>query len=510
MQSYRSSSSRRIAVLWLVGGLLLILLGTLAPFNFTRLSIGKKDALRSFFQHSSDWFDFYGNILLFFPYGLGLGLLLKSRVMPLWMRLVSLVGLSFGLTVTVEVLQLFLPSRASSATDIVTNTIGGTLSGLCILLGWRRYVRQIFHWIEGAWSNIGAVVGMLLLWVGLMNGALLTLQSMTNLNWETGFRLAIAQEVTGEFPWSGTVSGLSMGSRALNQAEVSTLFQSPTFPDLTAVKLNDDLKVELKAEPNAKARRFTQDQPPRDTIAAILRSQQFTLSTTIAVQDFDQPEPARIITLSLDQYQRNVALLQEGDRLIVAVRSPITGYNGDRFILTARRSLEIRPYRIVVTYREGRLRLYTASNRSAPPLDSTLDELILKPEFTFFQYILPDHGAHVGLEEVNQRWFASRFYPIVFYAIWSLPLGILVLRVFTLVLTSRRRSSVWQMIWVRIGFMMTVGLLTLLFTVTLTTSVSEFSLAKWGICWGLGVLPMVWNILPLDRIHRGLLKSRSA
>ena len=513
MQFHRSSSSR-IVVLWLVGGLLLILLGTLAPFNFTPLSMGKKEALRSFFQHPSDGFDFYGNIVLFFPYGVGLGLLLKGRVMPLWMKLVSLVGLSFGLTVTVEVLQLFLPSRSSSATDIFTNTIGGTFSGLYVLLDWRRYTRQILDWLQWEWSRTGMVVGLLLLWVGLMNGSALTLQSMTDLtNWSTEFRLAIAQEVTGEFPWSGTVSGLSMGSRALNEAEVSTLFQSPTFPDLSAVGLKADLKIDREGEPNAKTRRFTQDQPPQDAIAAILQSQQFTLSTTIEIKDIDPSDHPRIVTISQDKYQRNVALLQEGDRLIVAVRSPVTGYNGDRFILTARRSLEIRPYRIVVTYREGRLRLYTASNTASNTIFNTtaptLDELILKPEFTLFQYILPDHGSHVSLDEVNQRWFASRFYPIVFYAIWSLPLGILVLRVFTLVFTSRRRSSVWQMIWIRIGFMMAVGSLTLVFTTTLTTSVSEFSLTKWGICWGLGVLPMVWSILPLDRAYHNLRKSRS-
>ena len=495
-----------MVILWLMGGLLLILLGTLGPFNFTPLSMGKKEALRSFFQHPSDGFDFYGNIVLFFPYGFGLGLLLKGRVMPLWMKLVSLVGLSFGLTVTVEVLQLFLPSRSSSATDIFTNTIGGTLSGLYVLLDWRRYARQVVGLLQWEWSRTGMVMGLLVLWVGLMNGSALTLQSMTDLtNWSTEFRLAIAQEVTGEFPWSGTVSGLSMGSRALNEAEVSTLFQSATFPDLSAAGLKADLKI----EPNAKARRFTQDQPPRDAIEAIFRSQQFTLSTTIEIKDIDPSDHPRIMSISLDKYQRNVALLQEGDRLIVAMRSPVTGYNGDRFILTARRSLEVRPYRIVVTYREGRLRLYTASNTTSNTTAPTLDELILKPEFTLFQYILPDHGSHVGLDEVNQRWFASRFYPIVFYAIWSLPLGILVLRVFTLVLTSQRRSSVWQMIWIRIGSMMTVALLTLLFAMTLTTSVSEFSGIKWGICWGFSVLPMLWGVLPLDRVHHRLLKSRS-
>ena len=336
-----------------------------------------------------------------------------------------------------------------------------------------------------------------------MNGSALTLQSMTGLtNWSTEFRLAIAQEVMGEFPWSGTVSGLSMGSRALDEADVSTLFQLPTFPALTEAELN----YEFKASQN---RRFTQDQPARDAINAIFQSQQFTLSTTIEVKDIDPSEHPRIITISLDEYQRNVALLQEGDRLIVAMRSPITGHNGDRFILTARRSLEIRPYRIVVTYREGRLRLHTASNTASNTTAPTLDELILKPEFTFFQYILPDHGANLGLNEVNQRWFDSRFYPIVFYAIWPLPLGILVLRVFTLVSLPWSRSSVWQMIWIQIGFMMTVGLLILLFAMTLTTSVSGFSLTKWGFCWGLGTLPMVWTVLPLDRVCRGFLKSRS-
>lgn len=116
----------------------------------------------------------------------------------------------------------------------------------------------------------------------------------------------------------------------------------------------------------------------------------------------------------------------------MAVRTPITGYNGDRFILTARRSLEPKPYKIVVTYRAGGLRLYTQTETTDKITALTLDGLILKPEFTFFQYILPDQGSHVGLDEVNQRWFDSRFYPIVFCAIWSLPLGTLALRVFTL------------------------------------------------------------------------------
>jgi VanZ family protein len=529
IQSFRRHPSRS-SILWLVGGLLLVLLGTLAPFNFTPLAIGKKDAIKTFFQPRSDWFDFYGNIVLFFPYGLGLGGLIQTRKLPIGVKIGFLVLLSFGLTLVVEVLQLWLPSRASSATDLLTNTVGGILSGLYVLCNWRPYAHQLGRKLQLWWSKTWVVAGLLLAWLVLMNGVTLKLQSMTDLTeWNPEFRLTIGNEVTGNLFWDGQVSGLSLRSQALEEGEILPLLQSPQFPTLPGTQLDYDLTgspphadrsglnapplirqtepIDLSSQPDRPIQWLSQEEPARDVINAIRQSHAFTLATTIVPNDLEQYGPdgsVPILTFSWDQYQRNLGLLQIGDRLIVAVRVPVTGYNGDHFILMRSEPLEKRASRIVVTYREGRIRLYSDRNtdRSDSPLNSNqpiLDELILKPEFTFFQYVLPDNGHNFGLSEVNHRKFQSQLYPLVFYAIWSLPLGILMLRVFTLVLTRARHSRVTQ-IWL----MLVAALPTLLFSLVLTTSISEFSPTKWLICWCFSLFPMIWSFWKFDRILRPL------
>ncbi len=491
----------RLAALWCLGGLLFIIMGTLAPYNFTALSIGKKDALKTFFQHSSDWFDFYGNIVLFFPYGYGLGKLLKSRKLPLWSQMGLLVLFSFSATLMVEVLQLFLPSRSSSVTDLFTNTLGGMLSGVYVLLGWQRQARKVMVAIGRGWSHTGVVTGLIVVWMLLMNAVPLKLQSMTDLStWDASFPLVMGNDGLGRQPWNGNVSEMFLMPQALDASQIPSSFQSPQFPKLTA--------------PVLLGKSWTQADFSPDAVNAIRQSNQFTLATTIELRDLKQAGPddqdgrVTILTIALDQYQRNISLFQQFDRLVVTVRSPITGYSGDLFLLMNRQNLEPQTYRLLITYAEGRLRLYinpsaNPSGDSSADLDTlidriTLNELILKPEFTFFQYILPNRGQNLDLNAVNHRTLPSTLYPLTFYAIWSIPLGILVLRVFTLAFPIARRSRLTQL-WL----MVLTGLPTLLFALILTTSVSEFSPIKWGICWVFSLIPMVWQFWHLDRLsHR--------
>ncbi len=525
----------RTSLYWFVGGLLLVLVGTLAPFNFTPLAISKKNAIKSFFKHPSDWFDFYGNIVLFFPYGLGLGGLLKVRRLPIATKIGSLVLLSFGLTFTVEVLQLLLPSRSSSATDLFTNTLGGTLSGLYVLFDWIRYARQIGRTLIVSWSKRWVVVGLLVAWLALMSGVTLKLQSMTDLtDWNPEFRLTIANEATGDMVWDGQVSGLSLISQALEDGDVRSLLQATQFPTLPDAQLDYDLtgkppyadRSRLNAPPllwrpyppetisPLEIRKpvrpmpwFSQDEPAREVINAIRQSHAFTLSTTIATNQLEQygPDgPVPILTVSWDVYQRNVSLLQSGDRLLATVRTPLTGNNGEHFVLRSAERLENRPYRVVMTYQEGRLRLYTTGlPRGQTPSEFTMSELILKPEFTFFKFVMPQEGQNLGLSEVNHSQFQSKIYPLVFYAIWSLPLGTLLLRVFTLVLPIAHRSRLTQL-WL----MVLASLPTLLLAGLLTTSVSAFSPTKWLICWIFSLLPMIWQFGNFDRLVHRLVRGR--
>ena len=138
---------------WIFGGIFFIVMLTLFPFNFQAIAWGKKDAVKEFFRNASDFFDFFGNIFLFSPFGYGLSQWLKPKQFALFRKLILILGLSFALTLTIESLQLFLPNRSTSAIDLFTNTVGGTLGGAYGLLSWQRHFISIITGLKKPGHN---------------------------------------------------------------------------------------------------------------------------------------------------------------------------------------------------------------------------------------------------------------------------------------------------------------------------------------------------------------------
>lgn len=81
--------------------------------------------------------EFAANIAMFFPIGLFLLLLFGRR---LWWLAMSL---GFGLTVAIELAQVFIPTRVSDPRDIVANTCGAVLGVLIGLALTARKARSI-------------------------------------------------------------------------------------------------------------------------------------------------------------------------------------------------------------------------------------------------------------------------------------------------------------------------------------------------------------------------------
>jgi glycopeptide antibiotics resistance protein len=150
-----SNSSPHRSIFITLSSVLLILLVTLLPFNFTAEGVTFRNAIRSFFQHGSGFSDIVGNVFLFMPFGIDLAYELRQRrVRPKATFLLVLI-LSTALSLLVETLQVFLPWRASSWIDICTNTAGGAI-GAAIYLAWQRtfpngsrtIAKQIRHWLS--------------------------------------------------------------------------------------------------------------------------------------------------------------------------------------------------------------------------------------------------------------------------------------------------------------------------------------------------------------------------
>lgn len=90
--------------------------------------------------------DVVANVLLFLPWGFLLGLHLAERRRRLWSTLLLGGGTALAMSGLVEFLQLFSSTRTSSATDLITNTVGGTAGAL---VGWQAAVR--FRLSLGPW-----------------------------------------------------------------------------------------------------------------------------------------------------------------------------------------------------------------------------------------------------------------------------------------------------------------------------------------------------------------------
>lgn len=506
---------------WILGGILFIVMLTLFPFNFQAIAWGKKDAIKEFFRNASDLFDFVGNILLFVPFGYGLSQWLNRKQFPAFQKLISIVGLSFALTLMIESLQLFLPDRSTSAIDLFTNTLGGTLGGTLGLLRWEHHLITIGTWLKKCWSQPKSVIITLLIWITLMFGITWKLSNMMHLNgWDPQFNLIVGNEATGDRGWQGKVKHFSMVDRALSEPEINQFLQSPQFPKLDSAIADYDLtgnapyadrsrlalpsleKQSIETDTNQNqsqkskysrngAQADLQDnpiiapwyitrQPPTPLTEAIRKTSAFTLATTFETSSLEQTGPARIISLSLDSFQRNVTLAQNENQLIARIRTPATGSNGAFLAIGSEKKLEInRSHRAILTYKNATLSLY---------LDQTQPSHVdLRPEITFFRLIFPTirgKGLPTGPTALNS-------YPVAFYLIWFVPLGILLGRIFTLIKPGIRNKL--RLIY-SLGAVITIAVSSLLMALLLAPF-SPQPIVIGIACFGFGLLPMVIQLL---------------
>lgn len=99
-------------------------------------------------------------------------------------------------------------------------------------------------------------------------------------------------------------------------------------------------------------------------LAACRKSSEWSLEVVLAAGYKDQSGPARIISFSADPYNRNFTLGQEGDALILRLRTPRTGDNGTSPETKLCTIDAATPYHLIVTYRDGRLDSYLNGRRA--------------------------------------------------------------------------------------------------------------------------------------------------
>lgn len=368
--------------------ILLILVATLFPFNFSFQKGFSLTKILGGFIYSSYLTDQIKNILLFLPLGFGLIYWLQKSRLSLIGKIVIVLLCSASLSFLVEVLQCFLPTRRPTPADIFNNTFGGFLGILCFYL-WKSKIQvYILKFIEKNKINL-SVQQLTAIFIGYLTLPLIIsfpLQSLVSLStWNLNYPLLLGNELTGNRPWKGYVSEVYIADRAITKGEIKKQLASEDSPDnlrnslLAYYQLNSQDKysdqtgkmpeLTWRGQPRQarkdlgvflSSRQWLETATPVTLLNERIRgTNQFTLGATFAPAVILQYGPARIVSISSDVDERNLTLGQVGRNLIFRLRTPLSGDNAEYINQIIPNIFnDTKPHRIVVTFANTVLHVY--------------------------------------------------------------------------------------------------------------------------------------------------------
>jgi VanZ family protein len=164
---------------WLaIGYTLFIVYGSLSPFSGWReQGLDFIEVLRAPFQLTYTAFDAVINLLSYLPFGLLIGLTLRERFSALASVMLGLCS-GMALSASMEYLQMYLPTRASSNMDLLANSAGALIGVLLAvsMISWTWFYSRMTRWrsdlfLHGHEMDFG--LALLALWMfGQINPSL--------------------------------------------------------------------------------------------------------------------------------------------------------------------------------------------------------------------------------------------------------------------------------------------------------------------------------------------------
>ncbi|MBK8904175.1 MAG: VanZ family protein [Anaerolineaceae bacterium] len=381
----------------LFGGIIIVFLTTLYPFNFQTTSLSNSEYLGGYSLSAGPYSDIPLNIILFIPYSLGLTKILEQqskKIKRLTFALVVAAGLT--LTLLVEFLQLALPDRTATLSDILSNTFGA---------GVGYYFYQLFKKRVSLLARVKPIITNTRLLSGGLLGYLLVLllsaywiKSGFQLgDWETNFHLVLGNEKTQDRPWQGEINNLGFFDRALSVDEIEDLFTHSdaeqvsqehliTFYPITGVNslsdqvgnsphlqwksLENDSLVDTSSNLLDGKHWLETELPVTSLNKRLLASSEFTLFLTVTVLNIDQYGPARILSIGENTFQQNLVIGQNGADLVMRVRAPFTGESGTVPQWTVRNIfINNATYRLVITYDGVSAQVFINDSKVASKID---------------------------------------------------------------------------------------------------------------------------------------------
>jgi hypothetical protein len=317
----------------------LIVAATMIPTGLRHPSLGY---IQDIFNNA----DFVNNLILYMPLGIALG----------GTSLIRAFLYGFCLSTCAEVLQLGYIDRIPSFLDILSNTcgsiIGYLIAKILLLAAHDPRLLRLYRPVTVAAIPI-AILGTL----GLLHHP----PPSDFSNWSPAFHLAAGNELTGDRPWSGTISELAIYPFAMSPGQVGDLASQTTKSgsvQKAAINGSSGLAIVGPMQPTALARFGSPLLSRQEELALykeLVSANQLTLVVRMRTNNLEQNGPARIVTYSLNPVSRNFTLGQIGNTLTFRLRTPGSGLNGTEPALYTGPVLSLGHSYLVTAVYDGRI-----------------------------------------------------------------------------------------------------------------------------------------------------------
>jgi glycopeptide antibiotics resistance protein len=390
---------RRWSLKLLLASVLLVLICTLYPFNF---AVGESNPLKQVaigFTNRTNLQDLLANVILFIPLGFSVASLLHSANLRSIDKLAIVLSTGAALSSMVELLQVFLPARTPTYSDVLTNVMGAGLGWLGFQLGGIPLFTRMSRWMDvfSRWEKKLTQGQLLITFFGatlLTFGTAVALQTGTLSNWNSAYPMILGNNQSGQRAWEGTIATVLIADRAVSGLEanrllagnVSAVFNASSLLSIYAVSGRAPYRDQTGLSPDL----IWRGQPPLAATVPPLtpnhwlatdgavtgmnqrltQSSEFTLVTTVTPATLNHNYFARFLSIAASPNEYNLVLGQVGQLLFfwlrttrnAAVNQMPNGFIGGIFTVGM-------PRKLVLTYAGLSVRLYT----DASPVPYTFD-----------------------------------------------------------------------------------------------------------------------------------------
>ena len=193
----------KLAPQLVICSILIILVATLFPFDFSFQNGSIALIVSKFKRTSTHLSDQIKNLLLFLPLGFGLMCLFYNRRLGAIAKPITVLLTSFSLSLFVEILQAFTPSREPTIADIYNNTFSGFLGIICFYLWNSQIISYAAKVLEKTKTNLSIkqLTAIFSAYIALSFLMPIALHNTTNLsNWNLDYPLLMGNKRTGSQP----------------------------------------------------------------------------------------------------------------------------------------------------------------------------------------------------------------------------------------------------------------------------------------------------------------------